>query len=49
MPCRDLHHRAPRGSSQMIEYPGSAIGYQLFEQDPALEPRIVAWLTEVLR
>lgn len=46
---RDLHHRAPRGSSQMIEYPGSAIGYQLFEQDPALEPRIVAWLTEVLR
>ena len=28
----------------MIEYPGSAIGYQLFEQDPSLEPRIVAWL-----
>jgi len=46
---RDLHQRAPRGSSQMIEYPGSAIGYQLFEQDPALEPRVAAWLSEVLQ
>ena len=32
----------------MIEYPGSALGYQLFEQDPALEPTIVTWLGEVL-
>ena len=46
---RELHHSAPRGSSQMIEYSGSAIGYQLFEQDPALEPRIVVWLAEALR
>jgi len=45
---RELHHQTPRGASVMIEYPGSAIGYQLFEQDPALEPRIVAWLVEAL-
>ena len=45
---RDLHQRAPRRSSHMIEYPGSALGYQLFEQDPALEPTIVTWLGEVL-
>jgi dienelactone hydrolase len=45
---RALHRQAPRGTSVMIEYPGSAIGYQLFEQDPALEPRIVAWLVEAL-
>lgn len=45
---RELHRRAPHGATVMIEYPGSAIGYQLFEQDPALEPRIVAWLTEAL-
>jgi dienelactone hydrolase len=45
---RDLHRRAPRGSAQMIEYPGSALGYQLFDQDPSLEPRIAAWLAEAL-
>jgi dienelactone hydrolase len=45
---RQLHRRSPHGISTMVEYPGSAIGYQLFEQDPALEPRIVAWLTEAL-
>jgi dienelactone hydrolase len=45
---RDLYRQAPRGSAQMIEYPGSALGYQLFDQDPSLEPRIVAWLAEVL-
>jgi dienelactone hydrolase len=45
---RGLHRRAPRGTTVMVEYPGSAIGYQLFEQDPALEPRIVAWLHEAL-
>ena len=45
---RALHRGAPRGTTVMVEYPGSAIGYQLFEQDPALEPRIVAWLTEAL-
>lgn len=45
---RELHRRAPRGATVMVEYPGSAIGYQLFDQDPALEPRIVAWLSEAL-
>ena len=45
---RDLHRQAPRGATVMIEYPGSAIGYQLFEQDPSLEPRIAAWLSEAL-
>ena len=45
---RELHRSAPRGTTEMIEYPGSAIGYQLFEQDPGLEPRIVAWLAEAL-
>jgi dienelactone hydrolase len=44
-----LHGRAPRGSSRMMEYPGSAIGYQLFEQDTSLEPQIVTWLGESLR
>ena len=28
---RDLHRRAPHGATVMVEYPGSAIGYQLFE------------------
>jgi dienelactone hydrolase len=45
---RELHRQAPHGATVMLEYPGSAIGYQLFEQDPALEPRIVAWLAEAL-
>lgn len=45
---RELHRKAPHGATVMIEYPGSAIGYQLFEQDPALESRIVAWLAEAL-
>ena len=45
---RDLHRQAPQGATVMIEYPGSAIGYQLFEQDPSLEPRIAAWLSEAL-
>jgi dienelactone hydrolase len=44
----ELRDRAPRRSAQLIEYPGSALGYQLFEVDPGLEPRIVAWLAEVL-
>ena len=45
---RELHSAAPPGRSQYLEYPGSALGYQLFELDHDLEPRVVAWLVEVL-
>jgi dienelactone hydrolase len=45
---RSLHHAAPAGTSRFVEYPGGAIGYQLFDLDPALEPVIAAWLDEVL-
>jgi len=34
--------------ARMIVYPGGAIGYQLFELDPNLEPAIVEWLREGL-
>ena len=44
----DLCDRAPRGTAHMVEYPGSALGYQLFEIDHALEPRIAEWLAGVL-
>ena len=40
-------HRA--GTRRFVEYAGGAIGYQLFELDPGLEPAIVDWLAEVLR
>jgi dienelactone hydrolase len=43
-----LHEATPAGRSQFVVYPGAAIGYQLFEVDPTLEPRVVSWLTEVL-
>ncbi len=45
---RELHSAAPPGRSQYLEYPGSALGYQLFELDHDLEPRVVGWLAEVL-
>jgi len=45
---RELHSAAPAGRSQYVEYPGSALGYQLFELDHDLEPRVVRWLAEVL-
>ena len=45
---RELHAAAPPGRSQYLEYPGSALGYQLFELDRDLEPRVVRWLAEVL-
>ena len=45
---RELHSAAPPGRSQYVEYPGSALGYQLFELDHDLEPRVVSWLAEVL-
>jgi dienelactone hydrolase len=43
-----LHRASPPGRSRYVEYPGAAIGYQLFELDPTLEPTIAAWLAEVL-
>jgi dienelactone hydrolase len=45
---RELCRRAPRGRAQLVEYQGSALGYQLFEIDPELEPRIAGWLQGVL-
>lgn len=45
---RLLHDASPPTASTYVEYPGGAIGYQLFDLDPGLEPRIVTWLGEVL-
>jgi dienelactone hydrolase len=45
---RELHGATPRGRSRYVEYPGGAIGYQLFELDHELEPAIVDWVAEVL-
>jgi dienelactone hydrolase len=45
---RALHDATPPGRSRFVEYPGGAIGYQLFELDHTLEPGIVDWLAEVL-
>lgn len=45
---RELHSAAPPGRSQYLEYPGAALGYQLFELDDDLEPRVVRWLVEAL-
>jgi dienelactone hydrolase len=45
---RALHDATPRGHSRYVEYPGGAIGYQLFEVDPSLEPAIVDWLADAL-
>jgi dienelactone hydrolase len=45
---RALHRATPPGRSRYVEYPGGAIGYQLFELDQNLEPSIVDWLVEVL-
>lgn len=30
--------------SHLLEYEGGSVGYQLFEQDPSIEPMIVRWL-----
>jgi dienelactone hydrolase len=46
---RALHEATPPGHSRYVEYPGGAIGYQLFEVDPSLEPAIVDWLADALR
>jgi dienelactone hydrolase len=45
---RALYAATPPGPVRYVEYPGAAIGYQLFELDPGLEPAIAAWLEEVL-
>jgi dienelactone hydrolase len=45
---RQLHEATAGGRSRFVEYPGGAIGYQLFEVDHALEPQIVDWLAGVL-
>ena len=45
---RELHSASPPGRSQYVEYPGAALGYQLFELDHDLEPRVASWLAEVL-
>lgn len=45
---RELHSASAPGRSQYVEYPGAALGYQLFELDPDLEPRVARWLAEVL-
>jgi len=45
---RALYEASASRHTRFVEYPGGAIGYQLFELDPGLEPAIVDWLTEVL-
>ena len=46
---RALYEASPSRRSRYVEYSGGAIGYQLFELDPGLEPAVVDWLVEVLR
>ena len=43
-----LYEASPSRHTRFVEYAGGAIGYQLFELDPGLEPAIVDWLAEVL-
>lgn len=45
---RSLYEESTGTMTQFVEYPGGAIGYQLFELDPTLEPRIVTWLGDAL-
>lgn len=44
---RELYEASPGRRTRLTVYPGGAIGYQLFEIDPSLEPTVVAWLSEV--
>jgi dienelactone hydrolase len=46
---RELYEASTGRHARYVEYRGGAIGYQLFELDPGLEPTIVDWLVEVLR
>jgi dienelactone hydrolase len=45
---RSLYEASAGRHTRYVEYPGGAIGYQLFDLDPGLEPAITDWLTEVL-
>lgn len=45
---RSLYEASPGRRTRYVEYPGGAIGYQLFEVDEELEPDVVDWLAEVL-
>lgn len=45
---RQLYEATTNPRTRYVEYPGGAIGYQLFEVDHSLEPEIVRWLTEAL-
>jgi hypothetical protein len=45
---RTLYDATSSPRTRYVEYPGGAIGYQLFDLDPTLEPQVVAWLAEVL-
>lgn len=44
----DLYHLTKDRGSELIMYDGGALGYQLFEVDPGLEPRIVNWVKDRL-
>jgi len=45
---RTLYDATASPRTRYVEYSGGAIGYQLFDLDPGLEPQIVAWLAEAL-
>jgi dienelactone hydrolase len=45
---RTLYDASSSRHTRFVEYAGGAIGYQLFELDPGLEPAIVDWFAEVL-
>lgn len=45
---RQLYDASTDRLTRYVEYPGGAIGYQLFEIDHQLEPRIAEWLSEAL-
>jgi dienelactone hydrolase len=45
---RRLYNASTGRHTRFVEYPGGAIGYQLFDLDQSLEPSIVTWLREVL-
>lgn len=47
-PMLELAAASPGRATRVVEYPGGAIGYQLFELHPGLEPTVVSWLAEVL-
>lgn len=46
---RELHEATPAGRSVYVEYPGAAIGYQLFELDGDLADRVADWVNAEVR